>query len=484
MFLNIVDKFVEKFKQDPKKKSLQKDSLESNSNSNSNSNSINNNTKALISLEEKSTFDAEENSHEISLINLLSAKDKGGNTPMLFAAFRGNIKIMEKLIGLGVKYDGVNNAGLNIIHMAAQSDNANVIVYFKEKYDFELFDNDYLYNNSLHWACSSGSKSALDYLLLYINKKYNNENLINSVNNQGQTALHITILTTGSVSTIKKLIKKNIDLSIKDKNGLSVIDLVKDNEKYKNIEKIIYEYSHKNCLGLNYHINDKKNKYIKFIIFNILTFFIIFSILVFFFPYMRKQGILQPTVEYIFSISTIIFISLYIYIITSDPGLITKKDNDSWIDIINKGKNINKMCPYCMVELEKFSKHCFLCNKCIQVFDHHCHWINNCVGHLNKPYFIAFIISLLATLLVDTFISFIIILFQSNSQSSNYLMDNSLFRNLYVGFVFLLTLFFIFPVSYLIYMQMKNKGDTQKEVQTYYKEVKELTEDKTEKLLA
>ena len=296
--------------------------------------------------------------------------------------------------------------------------------------------------------------------------------------------MHITILTTGSVSTIKKLIKKNIDLSIKDKNGLSVIDLVKDNEKYKNIEKIIYEYSHKNCLGLNYHINDKKNKYIKFIIFNILTFFIIFSILVFFFPYMRKQGILQPIIEYIFSISTIIFISLYIYIITSDPGLITKKDNDSWIDIINKGKNINKMCPYCMVELEKFSKHCFLCNKCIQVFDHHCHWINNCVGQLNKPYFIAFIISLLATLLVDTFISFIIILFQSNSQSSNYLMDNSLFRNLYVGFVFLLTLFFIFPVSYLIYIQMKNKGDTQKEVQTYYKEVKELTEDKTEKLLA
>ena len=62
-----------------------------------NSNSINNNTKALISLEEKSTFDAEENSHEISLINLLSAKDKGGNTPMLFAAFRGNIKIIDRI---------------------------------------------------------------------------------------------------------------------------------------------------------------------------------------------------------------------------------------------------------------------------------------------------------------------------------------------------------------------------------------------------
>ena len=403
---------------------------------------------------------------------------------MLFAAFRGNIKIMEKLIELGVKYDCVNNAGLNIIHMAAQSDCSNVIVYFKEKYNFKLFENDDLNNNSLHWACSSGSKSALDYLLLYINKKNNNENIINTVNNQGQTALHITVLTTGSVSTIKKLIKKNIDINIKDNSGLSVLDLVKNNDKYKNIEKIIIEYTHKNCLGLNYHINDKKNKYIKFILFNALSIFIIFSILELFFPYLKNEGYLSPIIEYTFSITTIIFLSLYIYIVFSDPGIIVKNNNDTWIDIINSGKSINKMCPYCMIEQGKFSKHCFLCNKCIENFDHHCHWINNCVGHLNKPYFIAFIISLLITLAVNSFISFNVLLFQTNQTSKIYLMDNIYFRNIYCGIVLLLCLFFIFPVSYLLFMQLKNK-DTQKEVETYYKEVKELNEnnDKTEKLL-
>jgi hypothetical protein len=403
---------------------------------------------------------------------------------MLFAAFRGNIKIMEKLIELGVKYDCVNNAGLNIIHMAAQSDCSNVIVYFKEKYNFKLFENDDLNNNSLHWACSSGSKSALDYLLLYINKKNNNENIINTVNNQGQTALHITVLTTGSVSTIKKLIKKNIDINIKDNSGLSVLDLVKNNDKYKNIEKIIIEYTHKNCLGLNYHINDKKNKYIKFILFNALSIFIIFSTLELFFPYLKNEGYLSPIIEYTFSITTIIFLSLYIYIVFSDPGIIVKNNNDTWIDIINSGKSINKMCPYCMIEQGKFSKHCFLCNKCIENFDHHCHWINNCVGHLNKPYFIAFIISLLITLAVNSFISFNVLLFQTNQTSKIYLMDNIYFRNIYCGIVLLLCLFFIFPVSYLLFMQLKNK-DTQKEVETYYKEVKELNEnnDKTEKLL-
>ena len=202
------------------------------------------------------------------------------------------------------------------------------------------------------------------------------------------------------------------------------------------------------------------------------------------FLYLKNEGYLSPIIEYTFSITTIIFLSLYIYIVFSDPGIIVKNNNDTWIDIINSGKSINKMCPYCMIEQGKFSKHCFLCNKCIENFDHHCHWINNCVGHLNKPYFIAFIISLLITLAVNSFISFNVLLFQTNQTSKIYLMDNIYFRNIYCGIVLLLCLFFIFPVSYLLFMQLKNK-DTQKEVETYYKEVKELNEnnDKTEKLL-
>ena len=456
MFVDIVDKFSEKFKSEPKEISLQKESLDSNnSNSNSNSNNSpknnNNNVKPLVNLDEKSTYEVEDNNNQMTLVNLLSKRDKGGNTPMLFAAFRGNIKAMEKMIKLGVKYDCTNNAGLNIIHMAAQSDCANVIVYFKEKYNFELFKNDDLNNNSLHWACSSGSKSALDYLLLYINKENNNENIIDCINNQGQSALHITVLTTGSISTIKKLIKKNIDINIKDNNGLTVLDLVKDNEKYKNIEKIIIEYTYKNCLGLNYHINDKRNKYFKFISFNILSFFIIFSIIYSFFPFLKREEYNLPIMELIFYISTILFLASYLYVAVSDPGIIQNND-ESWIQIIDSGKNINKMCPYCKVELGKFTKHCFLCNKCIEIFDHHCHWINNCVGHLNKPYFLGFVILLLITLIIDSFTAFNVLMIQPSGKSDQFYMDNILFKSVYTSIVLLLSLFFIFPVSYLIYM--------------------------------
>ena len=63
-------------------------------------NSLNNINSKALSLDEKSTFDVEENllifnkQKEITLNDILSLKVNAGNTPMLFAAFRGNLTIM------------------------------------------------------------------------------------------------------------------------------------------------------------------------------------------------------------------------------------------------------------------------------------------------------------------------------------------------------------------------------------------------------
>ena len=486
IFIFLCDKLSEKFRL---KSSLREGSDSSNSRDQGR-NSHNNNSKAL-SLDEKSTYDNEENplikykEKEITLNDILTLKDKSGNTPMLFAAFRGNLTAMKKMIELGIGYYDLNNAGLNIIHMAAQSDSPQIIVYFKEKYNFDLFQNDYLKNNALHWACSSGSKAVFDYLMLYINKELGNEEIINSVNNQGQSALHITVLTSGSISTIKKLIKKGIDINIKDRNGLTVNDIVKNKKKYENIEKVISDYTDKSCLGLNHHINDDLNKYFKYIFFIILSLFILSSIIFIFIPYLKFTQYISTSEEYLFYFSTILFLSFFIYITFSNPGIIQKNELESWIDIIESGKKIEKMCPYCKVELNKFSKHCFLCNKCIEAYDHHCHWINNCVGNGNKSFFIAFIFFLWLNLGFDCYISFLLFMDGYTRNSGNYILENKLVKNIYGGIIFLVSLFFIFPVSYLIYMQYKNK-DAQKEVQTYLKEVKELNldlDDKNERLL-
>ena len=478
IFISLCDKLSEKYKF----KSLLK---EGSSNSNSRDqgrNSLNNINSKALSLDEKSTFDVEENplifnkEKEITLNDILSSKDNAGNTPMLFSAFRGNLTIMKKLISLGLGFNDVNNAGLNIIHMAAQSDSAKIIVYFKEKYNFDLFQNDNLKNNPIHWACSSGSKSAFDFLMLYINEKYGNSNTINSVNNQGQTALHITVLTSGSISTIKKLIKKGIDINIKDNNGLTVNDLVKDRKEYANIEKVIYDYTYKNCLGLNHHINDKRNKYFKYILLIILSIFVLCSITFMFIPYLKFVAFISYFDEHLFYISAFIFIFLFIYISRSDPGVISKNEDESWINIIESEKKLEQMCPYCRVELKRESKHCFLCNKCIERYDHHCHWINNCVGDKNKPYFIAFIISLWLNLVIDCYITIELFMARPNGKIGNYILENNIFKIFYGGIVYIISLFFIFPVSYLIYLQLQYK-DNQKEVQTYFKEIKEMEPD-------
>ena len=426
-----------------------------------------------------------EDSEENLLIKLLSLKDDGGNSPILYAAFRGNLQLIIKLIDLGVSYQDKNKAGLNIIHMAAQGDNPNVIVYFKEKYNTNLFDEvDDLQNNVLHWACASGSKLALDFLLLYINEENNNLDVINRVDKQGQTILHVTILTTGSTSTIKKLVKKGIDLTIKDNNNLTVFDLVRDNPKYANLEKVLIEYTHKNCLGLNYHINDKRNKYFKFVLFLVLTVLINFIMIYSFIPYLMQNlqsGILKSLNYYLFYILSFLFLVNYIHIIFSDPGVMINEKNETWLEIVTTRKNINKMCPYCKVEQTKLSKHCFLCNKCIEVFDHHCHWINNCVGNGNKTYFIIFICLLLATLVIDTIISFEVFLTSRANQNidNEYYINNFYFRHVLSLIMMFITGFFFFPVCYILYLQIKNinvktQQKDAKEVQQYYKELKEL----------
>lgn len=58
------------------------------------------------------------------------------------------------------------------------------------------------------------------------------------------------------------------------------------------------------------------------------------------------------------------------------------------------------LCPDCEVIRTSRSRHCSICNKCVERFDHHCPWVNNCVGIKNHHYFMMFLSSITATLLV------------------------------------------------------------------------------------
>ena len=437
------------------------------------------NSKVLFKLEEKRTNDTE-SLNELTLVKLLSIKDKDGNTPMLFAAYRGNIAIIEQLIDIGVKYNTKNNAGLDVIQMAAQNDNPNVIIYFKEKYNYDIFQPDNCGNTSIHWASSNCSKSALGYLLYYIND--NNKDVINSVNKNGQTALHLTILTNESITMIKKLIKKGIDTSIKDKNGLTVFDIAKNNPKYESINKTLHDYTKTNCLGFNYHINDFKNKYFKFFLFILLFIAIYCGTNTFTLPYLEENVGNYLVIRFIFNIMCIIFFFDFIYIINSDAGIISDKKGESLLELVTDNKSIKKLCPFCMVDQKTYTKHCFICNKCIEIYDHHCHWINNCIGATNKKKFITFLSILLSVIILVYFISLYALIMPMTEKymMKGYIMSHNTYKIIISMTMGLIALFFFFPVAYIIYNQVINEcppKPKKNEVKEYYKELKEINND-------
>ena len=438
-------------------------------------NSFNSNNISQIDEEKKST-DSEE-FDEIKISKLLSLKDRDDNTPILFASYKGNVDIISKMIELGVKYNDKNKAGLNVIHMAAQNDMANVIIYFKEKYNFNLYQNDNQGNNPIHWASSNSAKFALEYLLFYLNEK--NKNIINSINNKGQTALHLAILTNGGTEIIKMLIKKGIKVNIKDKNDMTVLDITKNNIKYENLNKLIVDYTETNCLGMNYHINDFKNKYFKYVLFIVLLISQIICTNYLLLPFLDENIGTQQGVKLIYYIMSVVFICFFIFIMNSNSGKIKEKINGSLLDLVIQEKDIKKICPICMVNQKNYSKHCYVCNQCTEIYDHHCHWINNCIGAKNKNKFIIFLIILLSFLCLSYFISFEVLIIPINEKyyENNCFMSN--YKNKYIvsSILCFFNLLFCFPVGYILKNQIQTEcppKPKKNEIKEYHKELKEI----------
>ena len=475
MFNSTLEFFKTKFKEEIGLNN----SKSSNSQTNSREMYKKNISSSIYQLEDIKTADTEY-SNELSLVKLLSLKDKDGNTPILLAAYRGNIEIISKLIEIRVKCDIKNKAGLDVIHMAAQNDNANVIIYFKEKFNYDLYQPDHQGNNSIHWASSNCAKNALSYLLFYLEDK--NKDIINAVNKSGQTALHLTVLTNESATIIKKLIKKGIDVNIKDKNGLTVFDIAKNNPKFEYINKTLIDYTKTNCIGLNFHINDFKNKYTKFILFMLFFTLLFYGTNAFCLPFLEENIGGQTSIKYIFNILSIIFVFYFIYIMNSNPGIMTEKKNESLLELVIQKHNIKKLCPFCMIDQKNYTKHCFICNNCIEIYDHHCHWINNCIGAKNKKKFIGFLFLLLSIILVDYFISLQVLIMPINDQYilKGLTMSNITYKYIISGVMALSNLFFFFSVCYIIYNQVTNEcppKPKKNEVKEYYEELKEINKD-------
>ena len=260
--------------------------------------------------------------------------------------------------------------------MAAQGDNPNIIIYFKEKYKMSIYSVDYKGNTPLHWACFNCAEHSVNFLLSFMKD-------INQQNHSGQTPLHIAIFTE-RIRIIKKLLKKGSDLSIKDKNGKTpiqlAIQLTGASSKVTNV--LIENKPLKTCFQ-----NDKGKGSFIFNPFTFIIFMILFNLII----YISPLSYLSSGYTGFFFIVCILYLLSFIFINSSDPGIILRKENLDWFILVCKNINIKNMCPYCQVSKKKLSKHCFICNHCIEEQSNHCNILGNCIGRKNIYYYFIFL---------------------------------------------------------------------------------------------
>ena len=152
---------------------------------------------------------------------------------------------------LGYNYDSMNHANYinNVFHHASKRSNIFPIIFFFEKLS-PIYKN--LYTNvlnipnnfqitPLHYACYFGKKIIIDVLL-------DLEADINQQDSDGNTPLHYAI-NSSCTRTIRKLLIRGANKSIKRKDGMIPLNLAKEDNKLDLVEILMDKpwYSYYSC---------------------------------------------------------------------------------------------------------------------------------------------------------------------------------------------------------------------------------------------
>ena len=388
------------------------------------------------------------------LKSYINKSDIFGNTAILYAAYRGNILIVRSLIECGADVNVVSKKGLNVLHMAAQGNNPNIIIYFKVKYNISVLSKDSQGNTPLHWACYNSSEEAINFLLSFMGD-------INIKNNEGKTPLHIAVFTE-KPSLIKKLIKRGADINAKDKDGKTPIDLameltgaesrvtsiLKGTKKKKSlIEKI----TNLSCINSdnNFLQKEKENNISRIYLISCLVFFILELFL--------QLDFLPNLYVILFFILNFILIISFIGMSFNNPGIIEDSNykNIDWLELVFNDINIKNMCPYCKVKRQRLSKHCFFCKKCIKEQNYHCNILNNCIGENNWGGYIFFLFMHLIIFAYMFITSFQVVLINDLIPLQNqYMIQVNFLHNLWIKNITSVIIIFFsflgFIVSFII----------------------------------
>ena len=308
-----------------------------------------------------------------SLPKFINEKTNEGMTALHYAAYKGNIPLLQFLITSGASVDAVTNLGKNVIHMAAEGNQPSMMIYLITKEHQSSQSVDENGSTPLHWACYSGAEESVNFLLnLDVN--------IDAQDKEKLTPLHLAL-------------QKNANKYLTNIRGELPIDLARKKNQ-KRIESILADDNFNPLCSLQtpkYYI-EPKDIYRRFILIMIIVPEVVNYI--FILPYLKDY------VETFINLpSFILCLVSYFVFIGKDPGYrknteIEKnaKGQHPLIAKIDEGVDVRHFCSKCYIQKANNIRHCFICDKCVEDFSHHCFWINKCIGKSNRLFYFIFIL--------------------------------------------------------------------------------------------
>jgi ankyrin repeat protein len=269
-----------------------------------------------------------------SFNSFINSKSKEGFTPILLAAYKGNIEIIKLLIEHGADYLITNKSGLSILHMAAQGNQPAVIVFFKEKYNKDLNEKDNVGSTVLHWSCYSESLDVLNLLLSY-------NITIDVQDGEGNTPLLLSItfgknlIKLERIRIIKKLIQYGADKEIKNNNGENALNIIKK----KNLPALNEIFLQNPYPLSNIYFKKPPIEKLEGTRQNIFFFIVIHLII----TVLASLCIIKPIllhshfgfyISYIYYLLFITIMGLFSYLIYSDPGKIVNPNKITLLVLI------------------------------------------------------------------------------------------------------------------------------------------------------